>query len=100
MSLDGVWALLIATWTGVTLCRVCGYTMGTLLPDRETTSEVLDALPACALAAIVGTQIMAMSIVGICAVGLGVVVFIWRGQLLVGFTAGLGILIGGPLIGL
>jgi len=88
MNVTNSWILLFGAVAATGLCRVAGYVIARLLPEDPAIRKTLTALPACALAAVLGPQIVAMSFSELLSLSTAGLVFWFTKSLLASFSAG------------
>ena len=83
-------------------CRVAGLLVGTYLGDSPRLRQILDLLPACAIAAVLGPSLGTMTFVQGCALAVSIAVYFMSSRFLLALTLGTGALMAerwlGPLL--
>jgi uncharacterized membrane protein len=73
-------------------CRVAGLLVGTYLGDSPRLRQILDLLPACAIAAVLGPSLGTMTLVQGCALFVSIAVYLRSSRFLLALTFGIGVL--------
>ncbi len=89
MSIDQRFLIAIAIMAFVAYgCRVAGLLVGTYLGESPKLRQLLDLLPACAIAAVLGPSLGTMTFVQGCALLVSIAVFLVSSQFLLALTLG------------
>ncbi|MEA2943360.1 MAG: hypothetical protein QOD09_3889 [Bradyrhizobium sp.] len=89
MSIDQRFLIAIATMALIAYgCRVAGLLVGTCLGESAKLRRILDLLPACAIAAVLGPSLGAMTVVQGGALLVSVAVFLMSSRFLLALTLG------------
>ena len=75
-------------------CRVFGLLLGTYFGDNANVRRVLDVLPACAIAAVIGPQIVSMTLIQMMALSTSAGVYILSSRFLLALVLGTTVLLG------
>jgi uncharacterized membrane protein len=93
MSIEQRFLIAIAIMASIAYgCRVAGLLVGTYLGDSPRLRHILDLLPACAIAAVLGPSLGAMSLVQGCALLVSIAVYLMSSRFLLALTLGTGVL--------
>ena len=96
MSTDRRFLIAIATMALIAYgCRVAGLLVGTYLGESPKLRRILDLLPACAIAAVLGPSLGAMTVVQGGALLVSVAVFLMSSRFLLALTLGTVVLLAG-----
>jgi len=94
MSIDQRFLIAIAIMTCVAYgCRVAGLLVGTYFGERPRLRHILDLLPACAIAAVLGPSLGAMTLIQGCALLVSIAVFLMSSRFLLALTLGTAVLL-------
>lgn len=94
MSIDARFAIAIAIMAVIAYgCRATGLIVGTHLGDRPNLRRILDILPACAMGAVLGPSLAAMTQVQTIAVAISTLVFLVSSRFLLALAAGTAVLL-------
>src|SRR4051812_28832103 len=100
MSIDQRFTAAIATMALIAYaCRVAGLLVGTYLGASAKLRRILDLLPACAIAAVLGPSLGAMTAVQGSALLVSVAVFAISSRFLLALTLGTVVLLAGRWLG-
>jgi uncharacterized membrane protein len=95
MSIDQRFLVAIATMAFIAYgCRIAGLLVGTYLGESAKLRRILDLLPACAIAAVLGPSLGAMTLVQGGALLVSVAVFLMSSRFLLALTLGTVVLLG------
>jgi uncharacterized membrane protein len=101
MSIDQRFLIAIATMALIAWgCRVAGLLVGTVLGESPGLRRILDLLPACAIAAVLGPSLGTMTLVQGGALLVSVAVFLMSSRFLLALTLGTAVLLAGRWPGL
>lgn len=93
MTIDARFSIAIATMAIVAFgCRVVGLIVGTSMGDNPNLRRFLDLLPACAMGAVLGPAMVAMTFVQSVAAIVSAVVFLASGRFLLALAVGSAVL--------
>jgi uncharacterized membrane protein len=93
MSIEQRFLIAIAIMASIAYgCRVAGLLVGTYLGDSPRLRHILDLLPACAIAAVLGPSFGTMSFVQGCALLVSIAVYLMSSRFLLALTLGTGAL--------
>ena len=94
MSIDTRFSIAIAIMAAVAYgCRVAGLIVGTSLGDNPRLRRLLDILPACAMGAVLGPSLAAMTFVQTIAVLVSALVYLATRWFLLALALGTGVLL-------
>jgi uncharacterized membrane protein len=96
MSIDRRFLIAIATMALIAYgCRVAGLLVGTYLGQSPKLRRMLDLLPACAIAAVLGPSLGTMTVVQGGALLVSIAVFLMSSRFLLALTLGAVVLLAG-----
>jgi uncharacterized membrane protein len=94
MTIDTRFAIAIAIMAAVAYgCRAAGLMVGTHLGERRNLKRILDVLPACAMGAVLGPSLVAMTPVQAIAVAASTLVYFASLRFLLALAAGTAVLL-------
>src|SRR4051794_28386669 len=100
MSIDQRFVIALATMALIAYaCRVAGLLVGTYLGENERLRHILDLLPACAIAAVLGPSLGTMTAVQGSALLVSVAVFAISSRFLLALTLGTVVLLAERWVG-
>jgi uncharacterized membrane protein len=100
MSIDQRFLIAIATMALIAYgCRVAGLLVGTWLGESAKLRRILDLLPACAIAAVLGPSLGTMTLVQGGALSVSIAVFLMSSRFLLALTLGTVVLLAGRWLG-
>ena len=100
MSIDRRFLIAIATMALIAYgCRVAGLLVGTYLGESPKLRRILDLLPACAIAAVLGPSLGTMTLVQGSALLVSIAVFLMSSRFLLALTLGTVVLLAGRGLG-